>query len=191
MLLYGLLHLAGYDVSLDELKQFRQWDARTADRRNWKDRNYGSYQSLNLVLSTAGDVYFVAGNRNRGGHDWIDLFSVDLSRRPARRVVKVDNRHLTCRDGASFRYAGGVLVDDGDLHAIAAESDLHPRTTVNVFVGGGGLRYVVNRRSHVIHSLLDPCRFVGRLRPINRLLTDDDTLGSEWCDFCFPDRADG
>lgn len=29
MLLYGLLHLTGYDVSLDDLKQFRQWGSRT------------------------------------------------------------------------------------------------------------------------------------------------------------------
>ncbi len=29
MLLYALLHLSGYDLSLDELKQFRQWESRT------------------------------------------------------------------------------------------------------------------------------------------------------------------
>ncbi|WP_448337776.1 transketolase [Chloroflexus aurantiacus] len=29
MLLYALLHLTGYDVSLDDLKQFRQWGSRT------------------------------------------------------------------------------------------------------------------------------------------------------------------
>ncbi|MBI5507748.1 MAG: transketolase [Deltaproteobacteria bacterium] len=29
MLLYGLLHLTGYDLSLDDLKQFRQWQSRT------------------------------------------------------------------------------------------------------------------------------------------------------------------
>jgi len=29
MLLYGLLHLSGYDVSLDDLKKFRQWGIRT------------------------------------------------------------------------------------------------------------------------------------------------------------------
>ncbi|GAB4504879.1 MAG: transketolase [Anaerolineales bacterium] len=29
MLLYSLLHLTGYDLSLDELKNFRQWDSRT------------------------------------------------------------------------------------------------------------------------------------------------------------------
>ena len=29
MLLYGLLHLSGYDLSIDDLKQFRQWGSRT------------------------------------------------------------------------------------------------------------------------------------------------------------------
>ena len=29
MLLYSLLHLAGYDLPLDELKRFRQWDSKT------------------------------------------------------------------------------------------------------------------------------------------------------------------
>lgn len=29
MLLYGLLHLTGYDVSLDDLKNFRQWNSKT------------------------------------------------------------------------------------------------------------------------------------------------------------------
>ena len=29
MLLYSLLHLAGYDVKIDDLKQFRQWDSKT------------------------------------------------------------------------------------------------------------------------------------------------------------------
>ena len=34
MLLYGLLHLTGYDVSLEDLRQFRQLHGRTAGHRN-------------------------------------------------------------------------------------------------------------------------------------------------------------
>src|SRR5574341_1212849 len=29
MLLYALLHLTGYDLSLDDIKQFRQWNSKT------------------------------------------------------------------------------------------------------------------------------------------------------------------
>ena len=34
MLLYSLLHLTGYAVSLDDLKQFRQWGSITPGHRN-------------------------------------------------------------------------------------------------------------------------------------------------------------
>jgi transketolase len=33
-LLYALLHLTGYDLSLDELKNFRQWESRTPGHPN-------------------------------------------------------------------------------------------------------------------------------------------------------------
>jgi transketolase len=34
MLLYSLLHLTGYDLSLDELKRFRQWGSHTPGHQN-------------------------------------------------------------------------------------------------------------------------------------------------------------
>src|SRR5699024_6392183 len=35
MLLYSLLHLSGYDVQIDDLKSFRQWQSRTLDIRKY------------------------------------------------------------------------------------------------------------------------------------------------------------
>ena len=35
MLLYGLLHLSGYNLSLEELQQFRQWGSRTPGHPEW------------------------------------------------------------------------------------------------------------------------------------------------------------
>ena len=35
MLLYSLLHLSGYDLSLDDLRQFRQWQSRTPGHPEW------------------------------------------------------------------------------------------------------------------------------------------------------------
>ncbi|MFB4164159.1 transketolase [Alteribacillus sp. JSM 102045] len=37
MLLYSLLHLSGYDLSLDELKNFRQWDSKTPGHPEYGD----------------------------------------------------------------------------------------------------------------------------------------------------------
>jgi transketolase N-terminal domain/subunit len=32
MLIYGLLHMTGYDLPLEEIRQFRQWGSRTPER---------------------------------------------------------------------------------------------------------------------------------------------------------------
>lgn len=37
MLLYSMLHLAGYDVSLDDIKNFRQWDSKTPGHPEYGD----------------------------------------------------------------------------------------------------------------------------------------------------------
>src|SRR3954462_11686464 len=36
MLLYALLHLTGYDLSLDDIKNFRQWDSPTAGHPEYR-----------------------------------------------------------------------------------------------------------------------------------------------------------
>ncbi len=37
MLLYSLLHLTGYDLTIDELKSFRQWHSRTAGHPEFRE----------------------------------------------------------------------------------------------------------------------------------------------------------
>src|SRR5262249_786772 len=37
MLLYSLLHLTGYDLPLDQLKQFRQWGSKTPGHPEWHE----------------------------------------------------------------------------------------------------------------------------------------------------------
>ena len=174
------------------------WSRDLADRSSWVDDTWANYQSLNLVVSGDGRQFVIGGNRNAAGEDWIDLYEIELTLPPARRVTKVAKRHLTCRDGASFRWAGGIAVDGTLLHAIATERDLHERTTVNIFYGPGGTfgdvsenRYLANTRSCKTHSLLNPCPWVDEISLRNRLPTDVQLDGYEWCDFCFPGHADG
>jgi transketolase len=40
MLLYSLLHLSGYDVTMDDIKNFRQWQSRTPGHPEVLDTDY-------------------------------------------------------------------------------------------------------------------------------------------------------
>ena len=174
------------------------WSSDRADRSSWVDDTWASYQSLNLVTSDDGRQFVIGGNRNARGEDWIDLYEIELALPAARRLTKVAKKHLTCREGASFRWSGGIAVDGTLLHAIATERDLHRLTTVNIFSGRGDAfgddvetRFVANTRSRRTHSLRKPCPWVDGISLRNRRPTDVQLDGYDWCSFCFPARADG
>ncbi len=51
MLQYSALHLAGYDLSLDDLKQFRQWDSRTPGHPE-RERHEGGWRTPGVEITT-------------------------------------------------------------------------------------------------------------------------------------------
>ncbi len=80
MLLYSLLHLTGYDLPLDELKNFRQWNSRTPGHPE-----YGWTPGVELTTGPLGQGFssgvgmaiaasHLAATFNQRGHEIIDPF---------------------------------------------------------------------------------------------------------------------
>ncbi len=78
MLLYSVLHLTGYDLELDDLKQFRQWESRTAGHPELDltpgveittgPLGQGCGASVGIALAEA----HLAARFNRAGHEVVD-----------------------------------------------------------------------------------------------------------------------
>ena len=78
MLLYALLHLTGYDLPLEELKNFRQWGSHTPGHPEYGDTpgvetttgplGQGAANAVGLALAEA----FLAGRFNRPGFPIVD-----------------------------------------------------------------------------------------------------------------------
>ena len=84
MLLYSLLHLTGYDVSLDDIKNFRQWGSNTPGHPEHGDTpgvetttgplGQGAATAVGMALAEA----YLADYFNRDGHEVVDHFTYAL-----------------------------------------------------------------------------------------------------------------
>jgi transketolase len=100
-LLYSLLHLHGYKVSIDDLKQFRQWDSITPGHPEWHltpgveattgPLGQGAGNSVGMALAER----YLATTFNRPGHAIIDHHTYAL-------VSDGDIMEGVCQEAASL-----------------------------------------------------------------------------------------
>ena len=81
MLLYALLHLSGYDVKMEDLKQFRQWDSKTPGHPEFGhtdgvDATSGPLgQGIPMAVGMALAERYLAGRYNKPGFDLVDHYN--------------------------------------------------------------------------------------------------------------------
>jgi transketolase len=81
MLLYGMLHLSGYDLPLEEIRDFRQWDSRTPGHPEHGltagvETTTGPLgQGIMTAVGMAMAEAHLAATYNRPSHDIVDHFT--------------------------------------------------------------------------------------------------------------------
>ena len=113
VLQYSALHLTGYNLSLDELKRFRQWQSKTPGHPE-----YGHTEGVEVTTGPLGQ-----GFANGVGMGFAERFLAATFNRPAHEPV-VDHRvYVICSDGDLME---GVSYESASLagHERAREAHL-------------------------------------------------------------------
>ncbi|ENH96964.1 transketolase [Gracilibacillus halophilus YIM-C55.5] len=126
MLLYSLLHLSGYDVSIDDLKGFRQWDSKTpghpeAHHTDGVEATTGPLgQGIAMSVGMAMAEKHLSGKYNTDKHEIIDHNTYAL-------VSDGDLMEGISHESASLAgHLGlGKLIALYDSNDISLDGDLH------------------------------------------------------------------
>jgi transketolase len=84
MLLYSLLHISGYDLSMDDIKNFRQWGSKTPGHPEFRhtpgvDATTGPLgQGIAMAVGMAMAERHLAGKYNQPGFDLIDHYTYSI-----------------------------------------------------------------------------------------------------------------
>ena len=133
MLLYALLHLTGYDLSLDELKRFRQWGSLTPGHPEYghtpgvEDTTGPLGQGISNAVGMAIAERMLAARFNRPGHAVVDHYTYviagdgdlmeGVSAETAslagnlhlgKLVVFYDDNHITIEGSTDLAFCEGV-----------------------------------------------------------------------------------
>jgi hypothetical protein len=107
--------------SLDDpecvFKQEGTWVSYIADRSQWIDDSYGSYQNMNFIKQRDGKLFLIAFCETKEGKNTADLFEVNPSADvPIKAwLVKKATRIFDCQK-TSFRSGSGVHVtENGEI----------------------------------------------------------------------------
>ncbi len=122
-------------------RRWKTWRKSDAIKTGWIDKNFGGYQSLNLIEQVGGRLFMIGFHRASRSRDFMDLYEIHPERSSRSMIVKIDKRHMTARNGASFQKGAGIHITSPtrmDVWAVKGTSgsaSSGKTITVNRFIG--------------------------------------------------------
>jgi hypothetical protein len=107
------------------------WDSREAKRKNWKDKSYNSYQSLQLTEDSSG--VYITGFARAGNANVSDVFKLNTDSNPYELMQKVGTYSVQCKGDVTFRNGAGLATFHEVPSIIAVGHKLTPTTNIQIF----------------------------------------------------------
>jgi hypothetical protein len=132
-------HIDFYSCNLEEIEKdsfekIASIDTEKLLKENWINKNWHSYQNINLFTFNNNDLYLVGLGINKKGENIADLFSLKEDDIGDFSFIKLASKTFSCENESSFKAgAGAVLSAAGDFKIISCSYNIENISYLNLF----------------------------------------------------------
>lgn len=118
----------------DEIKLIYSIDTDTISKKDWTDKNWYSYQNINLFTANKSELFLIGLGQNNNNENIADLYALKSEKRNTFRLVKLATKTFNCAKACSFKAAAGVeLTSAGELNIISSVYNIENTSYLNYF----------------------------------------------------------
>ena len=134
-------HLDFYRIDHDKLRQegaaFKldySVDCQEIDRTGWIDENWLSYQNINFIKDTSGQLYLAGMTSNESEENILDLFEIEIETPFSPKLRKVYSKNFNKNTQAKFRWGSGIYFgEDKKLRIVTCGENIVDVSAIHVY----------------------------------------------------------
>jgi hypothetical protein len=134
-------HLDFYRIDRDKLGQEGEAyelvysiDCSKMDKTKWIDENWLSYQNINFIQDTFGQLYLAGMTSNDVEENILDLFEIEIKQPFKPKLKKVYSKNFNKNTQAKFRWGSGVYFDKNNrLRVITCGKNILDVSAIHVY----------------------------------------------------------
>jgi len=128
---------------------FFSLNTESISKENWIDKNWLSYQNINLFSTVENELYLVGLGQNNKNENVADLYQLKDDGKGKFSITKTASKTFNCEKEVSFKASAGAVIDNnGNLGIIACGYNAREVSYLNYFSAKKEMIRVLPAHSH-------------------------------------------
>lgn len=104
------------------------------DKSGWSDDSWLSYQNINFIKDTSGNLYLAGMTSNDNGENVLDLYEIETEDLASFKLKKIYSKKFTGNKQTKFRWGAGIHVtEDMDIKLFSCGKNILNTSTIDIY----------------------------------------------------------
>ena len=137
---WGAKHLDFYKIEKEKLGKdngdfnlIYTIDTKSADRSNWSDNKWRSYQNINLIKDLSDNIYLAGLGSDENNLNVVDLYKVETEDFTTFNLRKIYTKGLEQNENSKFKWAAGIYFSDNNIKIFSSEQHLKKESKIYLY----------------------------------------------------------